>query len=59
MKYNLLKLLLLSLICTSWASYNYDSYTSTRNRTVTINSDNVNKFMVYPVGYSDLLAEKR
>ncbi len=41
MKYNLLKLLLLSLIFTSCASYNYDNDLSIKNRTIVLTTSNL------------------
>ncbi len=57
MKYNLLKLLLLSLIFTSCASYNYDNLTAKKNRSIEIKSNIGNRFVVATKSDSKILAD--
>jgi hypothetical protein len=56
MKYNLLKLLLLSLIFTSCASYNYD-YTTSNDGSIKIKADNQKRFEVVTKYDSKIIAD--
>lgn len=56
MKYNLLKLFLLSLIFTSCASYNYD-YRTTNNGSIQIKADNQKRFEIVTKYDSKIIAD--
>jgi hypothetical protein len=57
MKINSLKLLLLSLILTSCASYEYDSVTKAKNSTIQINSNVQSRFVVATKQNSTVIAD--